>query len=205
MAHVSLTLSTVAEGCRELQVVVRVVGHDRDGRDVRRVALDAGRLAWQGSECRRQGQAALHTTHRQCGERLWGGTQILSFKKRQPRLFLHLRSHSVVQVVALMYHSTHITPSLMYHYTLMLRTIFFSFSSYTSVDFICRAYLLRHLTFLESWGGWVWLQGAILMSLSDSDNQTKLAFKLLSCDRLNFLDTYCIVLSGEHYLSQIII
>lgn len=31
----SLTLSTVAEGCRELRVVVvvRVVGHDRDGRD----------------------------------------------------------------------------------------------------------------------------------------------------------------------------
>lgn len=35
----TLTLSTVAEGCRELWVVVRVVvvvvgvGHDRDGRD----------------------------------------------------------------------------------------------------------------------------------------------------------------------------
>lgn len=33
MAHVSLTLSIVAEGCRELRVVVRVVGHDRDGWD----------------------------------------------------------------------------------------------------------------------------------------------------------------------------
>lgn len=75
----------------------------------------------------------------------------------------------------------------------MPRTIFSSFSSYAGVDFICRAYLRRHLTCLESRGGRVWLQGAILMSLSNSDNQTKLAFKLLSCDGLNFLT--CTVLS----------
>lgn len=37
-------------------------------------------------------------------------------------------------------------------------------------------------------GGWVWLQGTILTSLSD--NQTKLALKLLSCDCLKFLDTH---------------
>lgn len=39
-------------------------------------------------------------------------------------------------------------------------------------------------------GGWVWLQGTILTSLSD--NQTKLALKLLSCDCLKFLDTHWI-------------
>lgn len=73
--------------------------------------------------------------------------------KKQQRhlwLFLCLRSHFELQVVALMYHSTHIIPSLMYHYLLMLGTIFSSFSSYTGVDFICRAYLRRHLTFLEA-------------------------------------------------------
>lgn len=69
---------------------------------------------------------------------------------RQLWLVLCFRSHFVVQVVALMYHSTHIIPSLMYHYLLMLGTIFSSFSSYTGVDFICRAYLRRHLTFLEA-------------------------------------------------------
>lgn len=43
----SLTLSAVAEGCREL----RAVRQDGDGRDARREALDdAGRLARQGGE-----------------------------------------------------------------------------------------------------------------------------------------------------------
>lgn len=145
----SLTLSTVAEGCWNWWVVV---GQDRDGWDAWWEPLDAGRLAWQGSECWRQGQAALHTIHRWCGERLGGerNTFIQQQEENKPWLFLCLRSHSVVQVVALMYHSTHITPSLMYHYMLMLRTIFSSFSSYTSVDFICGAYSCRHLTFLEA-------------------------------------------------------
>lgn len=79
-------------------------------------------------------------------------------QKRQLWLFLRLRSRSV-QVAALMYHSTPITPSLMYHYTLMLRTIFFSFLSYAGVDFICGAYLRQHLTFPQSRGGGDWLLG----------------------------------------------
>lgn len=75
----------------------------------------------------------------------------------------------------------------MYHYTLMPRTIFSSFSGFGSTHFICRAYLLRHLTCLEQQASWVWLKATILTQLSDAYKQTKLAFKLLSCDRLNFL------------------
>lgn len=106
----------------------------------------------------------LYTQHTRDAGRDNGGRNTSTFiqnnnhqkkkkKKQQQRhlwLFLCLRSHFVVQVVALMYHSTHIIPSLMYHYLLMLGTIFSSFSSYTGVDFICGAYLRRHLTFLEA-------------------------------------------------------
>lgn len=108
----SLTLSTVAEGCREL----RVVGHDRDGWDACWEALDAGRLAWRGSECRRRGQAALHTTHRWCREGKPGGNTNTFIQKKEKEKsnrghFFLSQSHSVVQVIALMFHSIHISPT----------------------------------------------------------------------------------------------
>lgn len=105
-------------------------------------------------------------------------------QQRPPWLFLCLRSHFVLQVVALMYHSTHIIPSLMYHYLLML-------GNYCLLIFKlhwCWLHLRGLFTSTFNLpGGWVWLQGTILTSLSD--NQTKLALELLSCDCLKFLDT----------------
>lgn len=56
-----LTWPTMAEVCRELQLVL--VGHDGDGRDACWEALDIGRRSRRGCERRRWKQAALHATY----------------------------------------------------------------------------------------------------------------------------------------------
>lgn len=109
-------------------------------------------------------------------------TQTLSFKKSNHRHFFLF--HKVILllewVVALMYRSIHISPpnvplhpNAKDYFLLIFR--------------LCQRWLHLRSLFTTTFN----LPGApgrpILTSLSDSDNQTKLAFKLLSYDRLNFL------------------
>lgn len=173
-----------------------VVGHDGDGGEARRQALDAGWLAWQGSECWRQRQAALHPTHPWCRGEITGGKKHKHFhskqqqktqQQRHPWLFLCLRSHFSCS-------SCCFNVPFHPHYSLLNVPLLANARNYFLLIFKLHWCWLHLPSLFTSTfnlpGGWVWLQGTILTSLSD--NQTKLALKLLSCDCLKFLDTHWI-------------
>lgn len=142
----------------------------------------------------------LYTQHiRGAGRDNEEETQALSFKKNKTKnnpknkqqshlwLFLCLRSHFVSS-------SCCFNVPFHPHYSLLNVPLLANARNYCLLIFKLHwCWLHLRSLFTSTFnlpGGWVWLQGTILTSLSD--NQTKLALKLLSCDCLKFLDTHWI-------------
>lgn len=169
------------------------MGHDGDGGEARCQALDAGWLAWKRGECRRHRQAALHTTHPWCRERESGRNTSTFIQKTT-------KKKAQASVASSLFQKSFCCSSCCFnvpfhpHYSLLNVPLLANARNYFLLIFKLHwCWLHLQSLFTSTFnlpGGWVWLQGTILTSLSD--NQTKLALKLLSCDCLKFLDTHWI-------------